>query len=394
MLRGPPRMWTFFSGTLLCIVLVSQAVDARACQSPEPGSSNPTPNPIPNPVPSSQVLTTRDGVRFRVETVMTELEIPWSLTFAPDGRLFVTERPGRVRIVNLSTLSSELALTLDGVYAQGEAGLLGLALDPNFAQNNFVYLYYSAVAGGGAVNRIERYREVAGRLAERVVLLDGIPASTIHDGGRLKFGPDGFLYATAGDASNTDFSQDVASTAGKVLRITSSGASAPGNRFSSPMFSFGHRNPQGIDWHPATGDLWASEHGPSGNDEINVIQSGANYGWPNIQGSATAAGMQAPIVFYSSTIAPSGIAFYRGQRIPQFANNLFVATLRGTHLLRATIDARRVVTQERLLDGTFGRLRDVVTGPDGYLYFCTNNRDGRGNPMAGDDRVLRIVPAS
>jgi len=387
-------MWTFVSGTILSIVLVSQAVDVRACQSPEPGSSNPTPNPIPNPVPSSQVLTTRDGVRFRVETVMTDLEIPWSLTFAPDGRLFITERPGRVRIVNLSTLSSELALTLDGVYAQGEAGLLGLTLDPNFAQNNLVYLYYSAVAGGGAVNRIERYREVAGRLAERVVLLDGIPASTIHDGGRLKFGPDGFLYATVGDASNTDFSQDVASTAGKVLRITSSGASAPGNRFSSPMFSFGHRNPQGVDWHPATGDLWASEHGPSGNDEINVIQSGANYGWPNIQGSATASGMQPPIVFYSSTIAPSGIAFYRGQRIPQFANNLFVAALRGTHLLRLTTDARRVVTQERLLDGQFGRLRDVVTGPDGHLYFCTNNRDGRGNPTAGDDRVLRIVPAS
>jgi glucose/arabinose dehydrogenase len=387
-------MWTVVSGTILSIVLVSQAVDARACQSPEPDSSNPSPNPVPNPVPSSGVLTTRDGVRFRVETVMTDLEIPWSLTFAPDGRLFVTERPGRVRIVNLSTLSSELALTLGGVYAQGEAGLLGLTLDPNFAQNNFVYVYYSAVAGGGAVNRIERYREVGGRLAERAVLLDGIPASTIHDGGRLEFGPDGFLYATAGDASNTDFSQDVASTAGKVLRITLSGASAPGNRFSSPMFSYGHRNPQGIDWHPVTGDLWASEHGPSGNDEINVIQSGANYGWPNIQGSATATGMQSPIVFYSSTIAPSGIAFYRGQRIPQFANNLFVATLRGTHLLRLTTDARRVVTQERLLDGTFGRLRDVVTGPDGYLYFCTNNRDGRGNPTAGDDRILRIVPAS
>jgi glucose/arabinose dehydrogenase len=387
-------MWTVVSGTILCIVLVSQAVDARACQSPDPDSPSTTPTPVPNPAPSSPVITTRDGVRFRVETVVTGLEIPWSLSFAPDGRLFVTERPGRVRIVNLSTLTSELALTLGDVYAQGEAGLLGLALDANFAQNNFVYLYYSAASGGGAVNRIERYREVAGRLAERAVLLDGIPAATIHDGGRLKFGPDGFLYASAGDASNTDFSQDVASLAGKVLRITSTGASAPGNRFSSPMFTYGHRNPQGFDWHPVTGDLWASEHGPSGNDEINVIQSGANYGWPIIQGSATASGMQAPIVFYSSTIAPSGMSFYRDQRIPQFTNNLFVATLRGTHLLRLTTDARRIVTHERLLDGTYGRLRDVVTGPDGFLYFCTNNRDGRGSPMAGDDRVLRIVPSS
>jgi glucose/arabinose dehydrogenase len=385
-------MWTFVSGSVLCVMLVAQTIETRACQNPDPQS----PGVTPTPTPPGQVFTTRDGVRFRVETVLSDLEIPWALAFAPDGRLFVTERPGRVRIVNLSASTSEIALTLGGVYAQGEAGLLGLALDPGFSQNRFVYLYYSAVSGGGAVNRIERYREVGGRLAERALLLDGIPASTIHDGGRLKFGADGLLYATAGDASNTSFAQDVSATAGKVLRITSTGASAAGNRFNSPVFTFGHRNPQGFDWHPVSGDIWASEHGPTGNDEINVIQSGSNYGWPNIQGSASAPGMETPITFYASTIAPSGVAFYRGQRFPQFANNLFVATLLGTHLLRLTIDApaRRVTTQERLLDGTYGRLRDVVSGPDGYLYFCTNNRDGRGRPMAGDDRILRIVPDS
>ena len=385
-------MWTFFSGTVLTLLLVSQALQAGACSSDQ---QQPGTTPGPGPVQTSDVFTTRDGVRFRVETVVTGLEIPWSLSFAPDGRLFVTERPGRVRIVNMASFTSGLALTLDGVYAQGEAGLLGLALDPAFAQNRFVYLYYSAAGGSGAVNRVVRYREVAGQLAERVVLLDGIPAANIHDGGRLRFGPDGLLYATAGDAANTSLAQDVASLAGKFLRITPDGGTPGGNRFSSPVYTIGHRNPQGFDWHPLSGDMWASEHGPTGNDEINVIQSGLDYGWPTIQGPATGAGMESPIAFFPSAIAPSGASFYRGQRFPQFANNLFVATLRGTHLLRLTIDAaaRRISTQERLLEGDFGRLRDVVTGPDGYLYFCTNNRDGRGSPSVSDDRVLRIVPA-
>jgi len=371
------------SAGMLAVVLATQTMQT-AC----PKDSPTTPQ-------TGEILTTRDNVRFRVETVLTGLEIPWSMNFAPDGRLFITERPGRVRIATLGG-SSELALTLDGVYAQGEAGLLGLALDPEFAQNRFVYLYYSATVPGGAVNRIVRYREVNSRLGERVVLLDNIPAAQIHDGGRLRFGPDGLLYASAGDAADANLAQDVASLAGKILRLNRDGTTPRDNRFSSPVYTYGHRNPQGFDWHPTSGDLWESEHGNNGNDEVNAVRLGLNFGWPRIEGAATLSGMEAPITFYNPSIAPSGASFYRGQRLPQFANNFFVATLRGTHLLRVTVDTstRRVTAQERLLEGTYGRLRDVVSGPDGYLYFCTNNRDGRGTPMSGDDRVMRIVPAS
>ena len=372
---------------VLTTLLVAQVLQPSACRT--------DPAPTPTPVPS-EVFTTQDGVGFRVETVATNLEIPWSMAFAPDGRLFVTERPGRVRILDLSTRTSELALTLDDVFAEGEAGLLGLALHPQFAQNRFVYLYYSAVGPGGAVNRIVRYREVAGRLAERVVLLDNIPAATIHDGGRLRFGPDGLLYATTGDAADTSLPQDVASLAGKVLRLNPDGTTPPGNPFASPVLSYGHRNPQGLDWHPVTGDLWASEHGPTGNDEINVIDAGANYGWPVIQGSGTMPGMRTPIAFFSPSVAPSGASFYRGNQFPLFANNLFVATLRGNHVLRLRLDgvARSITAQERLLEGRFRRIRDVVSGPDGYLYFCTSNRDGRGNVEATDDRIVRLIPVA
>jgi glucose/arabinose dehydrogenase len=386
-------MWHALSAGALALVLATQAVETRACPDPKPGDTPPGPSPPPA---TSDVFITRDGVRFRVETMLTGFEVPWSMAFAPDGRLFVTERPGRVRIVSLGNSTAELALTLDGVYAQGEAGLLGLALDPEFSQNHYVYLYYTATVPGAVVNRIVRYREVGSRLAERIVLLDNIPATTIHDGGRLRFGPDGLLYATAGDASNQNIAQDLASLSGKILRLNRDGTTPRDNRFSSPVYSYGHRNPQGLDWHPVTGDLWAAEHGASGNDEVNAIQAGANFGWPRIEGAATMPGMESPATFFNPAIAPSGASFYRGQRFPQFANNLFVATLRGTHLLRLTVDtpARRVTSQERLLDGTFGRIRDVIAGPDGYLYLCTNNRDGRGNPVSSDDRILRMVPAS
>jgi glucose/arabinose dehydrogenase len=247
------------------------------------------------------------------------------------------------------------------------------------------------------VNRVVRYRETGGRLGEAVVLIDNIPANQIHDGGRLRFGPDGLLYITTGDAATTSLAQDLGSTAGKILRLTRDGTAPRDNPFSSPVYTYGHRNPQGLDWHPANGALWASEHGASSNDEVNAIEAGANYGWPRIEGSQTMPGMRTPIVFYPSAIAPSGASFYRGSRLPAFVNNLFVATLRGVHILRLRVDAGpppRVISQERLLNDRFGRIRDVVVGPDGLVYFCTSNRDGRGNPVSTDDRIARISPAS
>jgi aldose sugar dehydrogenase len=380
-------VWTAVSSGVLVLALVTQTVTAKACKDDTPGNSTTTTPGDP--------FTTRDGAKFRVDTVLNNLDgVPWSMQFAPDGRLFVTERVGRVLIVNITSGMYDVALQIPGVFGSGEAGLLGLALDPAFAQNHFVYLYYTAATSTTTgINRLVRYRETGSQLVEQVLLLDNIPAANIHDGGRLKFGPDGLLYITTGDAATQGLAQDVSSLAGKILRLNRDGTTAAGNRFSSPVFTYGHRNPQGIDWHPTTSIMWSSEHGNVGNDEINTISSGLNFGWPRIEANETFPGMEVPLTTFTPSIAPSGAAFYRGNRIPQFTNNLFVATLRGTHLLRLTIDegGRRITGQERLLEGTFGRLRDVIMGPDGNLYVATNNRDGRGTPSTGDDRILRIA---
>ena len=357
------------------------------------------PAPQPTTSPENEVFTAGDGTRFRAEVVAIGLEVPWSLAFAPDGRAFVTERPGRVRVLVDGEVLPDPALTLPDTHAVGEAGVMGIALDPEFSSNGFVYLLYTRNPSEGLppANRVVRYREVGNRLAEAVVLLDDIPAARFHDGGRLRFGPDGYLYVAMGDATDEDDAQELASPSGKIIRINKDGTTPASNPRALPVYSYGHRNPQGFDWHPLSGMLWATEHGNVGNDEVNVITAGANYGWPVIEGMETMPRMETPVLSFSPSIAPSGASFHVGNVIPAFRNDFFFAALRGEHLHRIRFDPgdpTRVVANERLLEGRFGRLRDVVTGLDGALYVLTNNRDGRGRSRAGDDRILRLVAAN
>jgi glucose/arabinose dehydrogenase len=334
----------------------------------------------------------------KVETIAENLEVPWSIVWAPDETIFFTERNGNLRIIQDGTVLEKPILSLDvgGV----EGGLLGIALDPNYSENHYIYLYYTYNDFISTENKVVRYVESNLSLSEDKVLIEKIPGGPFHDGGRIKFGPDGKLYITTGDAGNADLSQNKNSVAGKILRINSDGSIPEDNPFTdSPIYSFGHRNPQGLDWDES-GNLVATEHGPTGwhgvaHDEINVIVPGANYGWPDIIGSETMDGLVTPIMNTGDeTWAPSGAEFYDGDKIPQWTGKFFVATLRGNHLHMIDFDLEKnqIISDQKLFNGDFGRLRDVTTGPDGYLYFLTSNQDGRGVPEINDDRILRIIP--
>ena len=333
----------------------------------------------------------------KVETVAENLDIPWSIAWAPDWTIFFTERTGNVKVIQDGVVSEPI-LTLD--VGGEEGGLLGIALDPNFLDNHYVYLYYTYNDFLATYNKVVRYVESDLKLTEDKILIDNIPGGLYHDGGRIQFGPDGKLYILTGDAGNSALAQDTNSIAGKILRINSDGSIPEDNPFAdSPIYSYGHRNPQGLDWDDS-GNLLATEHGPSGfhgvaHDEINLIKPGANYGWPDIIGSETKEGLITPILNTGEdTWAPSGAEFYDGEKIPQWTGKYFVATLRGNHLHLVDFDLEnnKVVSDKELFSGEFGRLRDVATGPDGYLYFLTSNQDGRGYAEKNDDRILRIVP--
>ena len=334
-----------------------------------------------------------------IEVVAGKLKIPWSIDWTPDRTALFTERGGDLRIIRDGILLPDPIFSVD-VNDDAEGGLLGIAVDPEFEENQYIYMYQTYKTDGTTLNKVVRYTLANATVSEDLVLVDGIPGASYHDGGRIQFGPDGNLYITTGDAGNPSLAQDLDSLAGKILRITREGAIPQDNPFSnSAVWSWGHRNPQGMDWD-GSGNLIATEHGPSGergvaHDEINLILPGANYGWPETVGDESMAGMQDPLLHTGSeTWAPSGSEFYDGDMIPGWTGKYFVANLRGEHLRMIDLDLSNNGTHshEGLFEGQFGRLRDVQTGPDGFLYLLTSNRDGRGSPVSNDDRILKIVP--
>jgi len=322
--------------------------------------------------------------KVALEVVAQGLTVPWEVLFLPDGELLVTERPGR-----LVLLPSGRMYEAKDVTSTGEGGLLGAALHPDFASNNWVYLYQTTEDGLGLKNKIVRYVLTDDDLVRDRIIFDNIPGARFHDGGRIVFGPDGFLYVTVGDALRADEAADPVTLEGTLLRLTDEGAPAPGNPSDTPVYSYGHRNAQGLAWDTA-GNLWSSEHGRSvggsGFDEINLITPGSNYGWPDSEGETVATGTAAPVRHSTADItwAPGGLAYFDG--------SLYMPGLRGETLYEAVLDGTEIVAWHEHLVGEYGRLRTVVVGPDGYLYLTTSNQDGRGDPVDTDDRLIRLDP--
>lgn len=343
------------------------------------------------------------SVGFRVETVVGGLQVPWSIVWTPDGRMLFTERVGRLRVFESGKLREEPLFKVPDVEPSGESGLMSVALHPQFASNHFIYLSY-AYGGNGVRVRVVRYREKGTSLTDRKVIIENIPAAQFHAGCRIRFGPDGKLYITTGDATQRQLAQKLDSLAGKTLRLNDDGSIPSDNPFVGKqnarpeIWSYGHRNSQGMDWQPGANLMFQTEHGPSvfdgpaGGDEVNIVEKGKNYGWPIIHHTQTASGLESPLLEYTPACAPASGMFYRGSVFPQFKGNFFFGCLVGERLIRVVLDGRQVVSQENLLSRQYGRIRDVAEGPDGYLYFSTSNKDGRGSPAEDDDRILRLVP--
>jgi len=320
-----------------------------------------------------------------VEVIAENLTVPWEVVFLPDGELLVTQRPG-----TLLLLKEGISIPVEGVRHVGEGGLLGAALHPDFSENNWLYLYQTTETENGLRNRVNRYELVGSDLRLESTVVDDLPGARYHDGGRIAFGPDGYLYVALGDAGNEPAALDEQLLEGSILRYTADGAIPSSNPYGNAVYSYGHRNPQGLAWDDA-GRLWSSEHGRSGAssgfDEINLIEAGANYGWPESEGDEVADGTYGPVRHSgtATTWAPGDIVYHDG--------SLYMPGLRGRTLYEAVLDGSEIIAWHEHVVEAYGRLRTVVVGPDGLLYLTTSNRDGRGVPASTDDRLIRIDPA-
>ena len=317
--------------------------------------------------------------------IAQDLDIPWEVAFLPDGDFLITERPGRL----LKVGKDKKVIEIQGVQHVGEGGLMGLALHPKFKENNLLYLYFTTGTGRNLSNKLERYKFDGNALTDRQVILEGVRGSSNHDGGRIAFGPDGNIYIGTGDSEQPDLAQNTKSLNGKILRIKDDGSIPSDNPFGNAVYSYGHRNVQGLAWDK-DGNLWATEHGrsgfQSGFDELNLIEKGKNYGWPTIQGNEERAGMIKPVINSgaSETWAPSGATYLNG--------SIFFTGLRGATLYEAKLNGKTVSELKKYLKDEYGRIRSVQVGPDKMLYITTSNRDGRGLPKQNDDKLIRIDP--
>jgi glucose/arabinose dehydrogenase len=332
---------------------------------------------------------------FELVTVTSGLEHPWGMAFLPDDEILITERPGRLRIVRAGVLDPEPVEGVPPVYASGQGGLLDIALDPAFASNQMIYLSYAGEGDGGNSTRVARARLEGGRLEDLEVIFVAEPLvrSSKHFGSRLAFDPQGHLFVTVGERGQGDRAQDPGDHNGSVIRLHPDGRVPEDNPYVAAagarpeIFSYGHRNPQGLAIHPETGIPGLHEHGARGGDEVNVVRPGVNYGWPVVTygidysgapiGEGTHKdGMAQPIHYWVPSIAPSGMAVYDGEAFPEWRGDLFVGALRSQLLARLELAGEQVVAEERLLEGAIGRIRDVEVGPDGFLYLLTDESDG------------------
>ncbi len=338
-------------------------------------------DPIPLPEPTATIEGTDS-----VEVLAINLEKPRGIAFG-DERIFVTEKIGRVRVIQNDVLLDEPLATLRTANVF-DGGLLGITTHPDFSTNHYIYVYYTYEEEGNLWNKILRITESNNKLVEAETIFDKIPGSKFSNGGVIKFGPDEKLYVATGTISDSShLSQDLESLSGKILRLNDDGSIPNDNPFANlPVFSYGHRNPQGIAWNEF-GNLFVTEIGPTKNDEINLIHAGQNYGWPSQECSG--GNFTGAIMCYDPSIEPGGIVFYSGDKL-ELEGYMIMATLRASHLFQLDINEEGLISQKSILSG-IGRIRDVIEGPDGNLYIISSNTDGKGFPDDSDDKLLRIV---